>query len=185
VQTPYGSVTLDPGLLHKLMRALEGAAVPVTLRELRAHAELQDVPLASLVQVLAALVAQGQAWPVFADDQAHATAGRTRAINRAVAARALEDDVLRYLASPVTGHAIDASRTDRLLLEAWEQGVRGAQALADAVWHASPGTWLGLLPEGGADEAAAREQALAHARHFLESVRPIWQRLGILQEDIQ
>ena len=78
-----------------------------------------------------------------------------------------------------------ASRTDRLLLEAWEQGVRGAQALADAVWHASPGTWLGLLPEGGADEAAAREQALAHARHFLESVRPIWQRLGILQEDIQ
>ncbi len=185
VQTPYGSVTLDPGLLQKLLRVLDGAAAPVTLRELRGQAELRDVPLASLVQVLAALVAQGQAWPVFADDQSHAAAGRTRAINRAVAARALEDDVLRYLASPVTGHAIDASRTDRLLLEAWEQGVRGAQALADAVWHASPGTWLGLLPEGGADEAAAREQALAHARHFLESVRPIWQRLGILQEDIQ
>ncbi len=184
VQTPYGSVTLDPGLLHKLLRVLEGEPAPVTLRELRVRAELQGVTLASVVQVLASLVAQGQAWPVFADDQRHAGGAHTRAANRAVAERALEDDVLRYLASPVTGHAIDASRSDRLLLLAWEQGVRGAQALADAVWRAAPDHWRGLLPEDGQDDAAAREQALAHARHFLEAVRPLWRRLGILQGDM-
>lgn len=174
VQTPYGSVTLDAQVLHPLLAALEGAATPLPLRQLRTEAGLDAVATDSLLHVLVALVAQGHVFPAFADDTRHTGAARARAMNQAVAERARQDDVLRYLASPVTGHAVEASRPERLMLAAWEDGARDPEALAQALQSAAT--------PGGLDGGAGDTQTtpLGEAERFLARVAPAWQRLGLI-----
>jgi hypothetical protein len=178
VQTPYGSVALDPQILRPLLGALEAAPTPLPLRELRDEAGLAGVTTEQLLHVLVALVAQGHVFPAFADDIGHAGAARARSINRVVAERARQDDLLRYLASPVTGHAFEASRPERLMLAAWEDGARDPVALAEALWQASPGGEL----DSGADDAQATP--LGEAERFLACVAPAWQRLGLMDRPL-
>lgn len=188
VVTPYGAVTLDASLLAPLLQALEAAETALPLSELMKRAHLPARALAEAVQVLAALVAQGHVWPVFGDDQQWVAQTRAHAINREIMADARHADVLRYLASPLTGHAIESTRADRLLGDAWAQGAHGAQALADIALQAAPAYWQDLTGQAVADPAAgipaqgsgAAHQARAQAQHFIESVLPLWQRLGIL-----
>lgn len=174
VATPYGSVSLDGSVLRPLLEVMEAATGPLPLRALRAEAGLQEHPLDAVLAVLVALVAQGQAMPAFADDARHAGASRARAINQVVAGRARQDDLLRYLASPVTGHAVEAAWADRLLLWAWEQGARRASELAEAIEAAVPQAWV---QDGGAAQATPRGEA----ERFLSAVAPSWRRLGILE----
>lgn len=175
VQTPYGSVTLDDSALRPLLRALEAAPGPLPLRALRAAAGLEDRPPEAALEVMVALVAQGLVFPVFADDTAHGAASRARAINRVVADRARHDDLIRYLASPATGHAVEASWADRLLLSAWEEGARGASELAEVIEAAVPQAWT---PDPA---SPAQPSPRGEAERFLASVAPSWQRLGILE----
>ncbi|MDH4375696.1 MAG: class I SAM-dependent methyltransferase [Ramlibacter sp.] len=178
VQTPYGSVALDPQVLRPLLAALEAASAPLPLRQLRDEAGLAEVAIEQLLHVLVALVAQGHVFPAFADDTGHAGASRARAINRVVAERARQDDLLRYLASPLTGHAFEASRPERLMLAAWEDGARDPVALAEALRQASPGSELGL---GSGD---AQATPLGEAERFLARVAPAWQRLGLMDHPL-
>ncbi len=178
VQTPYGSVTLDAQILLPLLAALEDAATPLPLRQLRSEAGLDDVATDALLHVLVALVAQGHVFPAFADDARHAGAARTRAMNRVVAERARQDDLLRYLASPVTGHAVEASRPERLMLAAWEDGARDAAALAQAL---QPAASVSAQDAGAVD---AQATPLGEAERFLARVAPAWQRLGLMDRTL-
>ncbi len=181
VQTPYGAVTLDPATLRRIVQVLQAHAGPVTLGTLLEEAGLAAMPLDVPVSILTALVAQSQVFPVFPEDARCAGASRARDINRAIAGRARHDDALRYLASPVTGHAVDSQQTDRVLLAAWEAGARTAEALAAHAWAQAPEVWHAA--SGAVDDAeAARRHLGAVAAKFVEQVVPQWQRLGILQD---
>ncbi|MEY4712465.1 MAG: hypothetical protein RIS88_1915 [Pseudomonadota bacterium] len=162
VPTPYGAVQLDAAVCHKLLEALDPAGAPVPLGDLMARAGLADAPAETVFQVVAALVAHTTLGIAFPDDARHADATCARALNLATAARTQADDVLRYLASPVTGQAVEAGAADRLCLLAWEQGVREADVLAEA------------LRQSGVHEPQAQ------ARRFLQDVVPGWRRLGLL-----
>ena len=89
--------------------------------------------------------------------------------------RARHDDLIRYLASPATGHAVEASWADRLLLSAWEEGARGASELAEVIEAAVPQAWT---PDPA---SPAQPSPRGEAERFLASVAPSWQRLGILE----
>ncbi|MEJ7932518.1 class I SAM-dependent methyltransferase [Ramlibacter sp. AN1015] len=167
LQTPYGTVSLDAAITRQIARVMAEISRPISIGELIAQADLHSVQLERVFEVLAALVAQSQLAPVFTDDAACAGDARCETMNRHVAARARHDDVLRYLASPVTGQAVEASRTDRLLLLAWTLGARSPEALA-------------ALAMREAGDAAA--ECAARAEEFTASIVPLWRRLGILAE---
>ncbi len=173
VQTPYGTVALDAGIVGPMLQALEGASGPVTLDRLIAQGELADRPVERVFETAAALVAQNHAFPVFPDDQQRAGESRARAMNRAIAERAREDDTLRYLASPVTGHAVDTQQADRLFLLAWERGSRTPEQLCAAVlpWQQA---------QAGTPAEAVRADLASRATQFLEQVLPLWRRLGLV-----
>lgn len=179
VQTPYGSVALDAEVLGRLQQVLGAAKAPMTLRQVIEQGGLAQANFEIVVETLAALVAQSQAFPVFPDDAACHDPARTRAMNQVIASRARHDDTLHYLASPVTGHAVDATHTDRLLLHAWAQGARTATALAEAAWPLQRA--YSRCDEAQAD--AMRQDLSARADVFVESVKPIWHRLGLLEAD--
>lgn len=173
VQTPYGTVSLDANLTRRMVQVLEGAGAPVTIDRLVVQGELGDSPVERVFETAAALVAQNQAFPVFPEDTQRAGESRARAMNRAIAERSRHDDTLRYLASPVTGHAIDTPHTDRLFLLAWEGGARTPAQLCDAVLP-----WLQALQPGAPD--ALRADLESRSVQFTEHVLPIWRRLGLL-----
>lgn len=178
VQTPYGTVTLDATLTRRLVAALEAAGGPCAIGRLIEQADLVSANLERVIETVAALVAQGHACPVFADDARQAPEARARAMNRAVAERARFDNSLRYLASPVTGQGHEASRIDRLFLGAWEQGTRNPAELAAAVQPQRAA--LADVPElAGAQDLTALE---ALAGEFVDSTVPLWQRLGLIEE---
>jgi predicted O-methyltransferase YrrM len=179
-QTPYGSVTLDATITRRIARVMDAATGPVRIGPLIEQADLANSPRERVFETLAALVAQSLLSPVFSDDAAAADPYRTGAINAVIAERARTDNFLRYLASPVTGQALEASRPERLLAGAWAAGARNAEALTAAAWPAQAAAT-------GACEADAgiRNEFLAQASQFLETTAPVWQRLGILQQEVQ
>jgi SAM-dependent methyltransferase len=179
VQTPYGTVNLDPATLRKIVQVLQAHTTPVTLGALVEEAGLSAMPLQAVVSIFTALVAQSQVFPVFPDDARQAAGARTWAMNRLIAERARHDDVLRYLASPVTGHGIDSQQPDRVLLASWEDGAHTPQALAAAAWAAAPQFWQ--AQSGSDDPGAARRHLADMAGRFFEQVLPQWRRLGIAQ----
>lgn len=179
VQTPYGTVTLDATLTRRLAAALEAAQGPRAIGQLIEEADLVSAKLERVIETIAALVAQGHACPVFADDARHAHEGRARAMNRAIATRARFDNSLRYLASPVTGQGHEASRSDRLFLDAWEQGARSAAELAAAVQPYRAVLADDLAAPAGAHDLSALE---SRAAEFMDAVVPLWRRLGLIEE---
>ncbi len=169
VHTPYGQVALDREVLGGMLAALGDAGEPLTLGRL---IDATGARAEAVFETAAALVAQSQAFPVFSEDAQRAPQARARSLNRAIARRACTDDTLRYLASPVTGHGLEASHLHRLFLHAWEEGAR---TTADLAACAEP-----FAPAMPGDEG--REQALRErASHFVEAVAPMWQRLGLLE----
>ena len=169
VQTPYGQVALDRAVLGSMLEQLAGASEPVTLGRI---IDATGHPASSVFAVAGALVAQSQAFPVFAGDASCASQARARHLNRAIAQRARIDDTLRYLASPLTGHGLEVNHLHRLFLLGLEEGVREP---ADLAAFADP--WAQALAPG-----EGRGQALIErAQHFNEAVVPLWRRLGLLQ----
>ena len=173
-QTPYGSVTLDAHIVERVAAALEAAPGPLRIGELIRQADLHSVVRERVFETLAALVAQSQLSPVFEDDAEARGQARAAAMNRAIAERARDGDELRYLCSPVTGQALEASRADRLLLRAWLAGARRTAELC-----AGAG-----LPEDGAVPAGlpSADELRERAGSFVQNVVPLWRRLGILEE---
>ncbi len=165
VPTPYGAVKLDAAITGKLMDALDRCTEPMPLGALMAQAGLGAGPAEPVFQGVAALVANNTLAAVFPDDLRRAGTARARTLNRAIAQRTQAADTIRYLASPVTGQALEVSAPDRLCLLAWEQGARTQEALAAA-----------LRPMGV-------KEADAQAVRFLQEVAPHWRRLGLLVEE--
>lgn len=171
LQTPYGTVNLDASIVRRIAAAMHAAPGCISIRDLIERADLHSTPRERVFETIAALVGQSQLSPVFDDDAACAGSARARAMNLAVAERSRHDDRLCYLASPVTGQGIEATRMDRLFLLAWEQGARTPEELCAATWK-----------PGSAGEPGSRGEHAARATQFTEAVLPLWRRLGIVQE---
>lgn len=174
-QTPYGTVSLDPTITSRLSQALEAAGGRGRMADLISQADLHSTPRERVYETVAALVAQSQLAPVFADDAEAPRAG-AQAINRVICERSRHDDQLRYLCSPVTGQAIEASRADRLLLAAWNGGAHHEDPLCKALQSTDDGAHTN---DPGGDDAAGQ------VRQFLSAVLPLWQRLGIVNQEAQ
>lgn len=184
VTTPYGKVVLDGKICQQLMAALEATDKPVTLAQLRRQPELAGMAYDALLETLCTLVARRDVCPVFADDAACARPAKAQALNSAIAAHVQYDNTLRYLASPVSGAGVEASRFERLFWLAWQQGCRTAADLGDVAWQHyaavdSPmRTGQGFL----SDAADARTDLGRRAEQFAAETVPLWRRLGVIAD---
>jgi SAM-dependent methyltransferase len=167
LSTPYGQMALEEARLKPLLEMLEAAPQPTSLAQLRSAGSLADWPMEDMVLNLSRLVARRDVCPVFGDDAARMRDSRAQALNAALARRASHDNSIRYLASPVAGSGIEASRTDRLFWLAWNEGARSAAELGRAI-------------VGPKHDSAATEEAERRAVQFVQAVVPVWRRLGLL-----
>ena len=167
VSTPYGAVRLDATIVAKLLEALGPCTEPVALGALMAQAGLSEGPADPVLQTVATLVASNVLAPVFTDDLRRIGTARARshALNHVIAQRSQDADTLRYLASPVTGTALEVAAPDRLCLLAWAQGARSLDELAAAL------------------RALGLQEPEAHATRFLQEVAPTWHKLGLLAQE--
>lgn len=169
LNTPYGQMPLEEARVRPLLEMLDAAPQPVPLAQLRATPELADWPEEDLLLNLSRLVGRRDVCPLFADDAARMRDSRAHALNAAIAQRALDDNAIRCLASPVATSGIDASRLERLFWMAWQKGAHTAPELGRAV-----SSLYG-------DDDAAMEKAEGRAAEFLQSVLPTWRRLGVIE----
>jgi SAM-dependent methyltransferase len=169
VATPYGKAVLDEKRLRPLLAMLEAAPDAVSFAQLRTSSELQPWTAEEILGDLSTLVARRDICPVFADDLS-ARDGRTHAMNLAIAKRSAPGDVVRYLASPVAGAAVDANSFERAFWLCWHNGARGVGELARSA---------GALLSG---EPQRQEGLEARAAQFLMITIPIWKKLGLLDE---
>jgi SAM-dependent methyltransferase len=168
--TPYGQIPLDEAKVKPLLEMLDASPKPLSFAKLRAASAFASVPAEEIVLTLSRLVARRDVCPVFHDDARVAGESRAHAFNAAVAGRTLQDNSVRFLASPVAASGVEASQYERLFWLAWQQGCRSTAELARAV-SSSCGF-----------DAAGQEEIERRARHFTGSVAPVWRRLGLLHD---
>lgn len=111
---PRGEVPLDRGRCVALVEALE--AGPARAAELAGPAD--PAPTRDALLALAALGFVAPALP----PEARGASGPARALNEAVLERAVLDDALGHLASPVLGAGVALDRDERLFLRARRRG---------------------------------------------------------------
>ncbi|HSW19912.1 MAG TPA: class I SAM-dependent methyltransferase [Ramlibacter sp.] len=177
-QTPYGSVTLDAALTRRIVRALEVANAPMTMGEVFDKADVNAASAETAFDIVGALVAQSHLSVSFADDAQHAPNSRATQMNLAISRRARHENTLRYVVSPVTGQAVEASRFERLFLGAWQAGARTAAELVAAVGPDVDA--IAAAEAAGSPPEESRRELETRAAGFVETVAPLWLRLGIL-----
>ena len=156
---------------------------PRTLGEL--EAALPDgAPFPDLIQAVVALMSQGAVLPAQSAQAATHSAGTARALNLELARRAAEADNLGFLAAPVTGGAMNASRFDQLFWLAMQQegGQEGGRPEDWARYAAGVLARQGqtLVANGAPISPDAVLGALeAQARAFAENGLPCWRGLGV------
>lgn len=129
-------VLLPPGVIslrdrvpgHVIAVLAEDDYAPKTIAQLCAHPRLARATADDVIAAMLLLAGIGHARA--AQRPTAAIVDRCHTLNRHVRARARMGDPVEYLASPVTGGAIDVSRIVLLFLDAVEQGRDTVQSLA-------------------------------------------------------
>ncbi len=139
----------------------------------------EGTSLQQLCTALALLMSQGAVAPAQAAETANRASDTARALNRELARRAAEATDLGFLASPVTGGSISASRFHQLFWLALQEGggpMDWARFAADTLARQGQALVAGgeaLAPEAG---LAALE---AQAAEFAATLLPCWRGLGL------
>lgn len=129
-----GKVTLDERVFLPLLKVLaENRHEPRTLRQVGRHERLQSVPQPRLLETLMLLVAAGHV--ATAREPSAETQARCKALNRYLWNRARSDGEVSWLASPVVGAGVVASRFEQLFLAAVAMGKTSPTEQAAIAWR--------------------------------------------------
>ncbi len=155
-----------------------GGGEPRTIGELEA-AMPADATFQQLTTAIVMLMSQNAVQPAQPAAAAARATGTARALNLELARRAAESRDLGFLAAPVTGGSVNASRFQALFWLAMQDGggpADWARFAADTLTRqgqALVSDGAALAPEAGL--AALEVQAVA----FAETVLPCWRGLGV------
>jgi hypothetical protein len=177
-----GEATLQEHIYRPLIEVLaENQYAPKRLGELQAHPQLKSLDFGQLLQAVLVLTGAGHMFPAQAPpgQPAH---DRCRALNRYLCDRAHNRGEIGFLASPVTGSGIPASRPQQLLLAAIQEGKKTAADQASFVWGALSGQGQRLVREGKPIESEKDNLAelTKMAREFAAKRLPVLKALDVL-----
>lgn len=173
----YAEMALS-GPVYDMIYDVLGDGQPRPIGELEAALPEGETPQ-RLNTALTLLMSQGALQPAQAADVATRAAGTARALNRELARRAAESTDLGFLAAPVTGGAINATRFHQLFWLAMQEG-GGPSDWARFAAETLVRQGQALVSGGAALSPAAALAALEiQAAAFAETVLPCWRGLGV------
>lgn len=176
VTFPIGKCKLVPEIYEPIIETLEKG--PATLNEIAGDSRLSRLDFGRVVQAVMILQIGGHVSPAL---PAEGEADRKRAsdrLNGALMERAVFSDEVRFLASPVIGSGVAASRLDALFLRA----IKTKKDLATATWDLLAPQGLKFVRDG--QQLNTVEENLAEmstrAKDFEIKRRPFFERLGVI-----
>lgn len=135
VKGALGEARMQPAIYGPLLDALADHR-PRALGELEAALAPRGVKLAEIVQAATVLGANGAVRPAQSDAAIEAAAPRAAKLNRHLMRQARGGAEIGWLASPVTGGGVPATRFEKMFLLARAEGHAGPEAWAAHAWDA-------------------------------------------------
>ncbi|MFJ2279985.1 class I SAM-dependent methyltransferase [Pseudomonas sp. NPDC087803] len=133
VTGPAGEAALQAEIYSPVLRALAASAyAPKTLQQL--SMAVDSVSYDDLVQAVTVLIGMGVAAPCQSEAAARQVQERCDTLNLQLCKRALFNNNIQVLASPVTGGGVAVSRVQQLFLISIKQGMSDPQDWAQLAW---------------------------------------------------
>lgn len=142
-----------------------------------------NITPAQILQAISLLLSSGQLVLAQSDDTVQKVRASSQRINAVLEERALNGEVVPFLASPVTGGGVNASRFEILFVKAMNEGANTPRQLAAAAWAVLSVHGHKLLREGStleSDEENLDELTLK-ATEFYEKRLKTFQALEIIK----
>ena len=158
VRGELGETILAEQVYRPLIDVLaENDYAPKKVDDLVRHAHLKAIPLGQVLQAILVLVGVGHVRPA----QGGTGAARTncRALNRHLCERAQSNRDIKWLASPVTGGGVPASRFQQLFLLAMQLGKKSEAEQAAFAWACLSRQGRRLTKDGKVIESAGENIA--------------------------
>lgn len=179
VRAVLGEVTIHAETCRPLTDAIEAAGGFARLRDLIRDPAVARLGWARLQRILRLLVGNGTLHPCptgMLDMERRRKS--TDSFNKVILAQAIHSDKLTYLASPVTGSAINTGRIFRLFLLAYLEKIQNE---VEFTWSILRRQGQKLGKDGNILEKDNDNIAFLQEKHkdFLEKFLPVLQRLGI------
>jgi SAM-dependent methyltransferase len=182
MQSSVGALKLREDVFRPLLTALmDDGGWAKSMTELMEYPGLEDRPFNMMARNIATLVAGGQIEPAQSNERVSATVERCTNLNREICRRAEHRAGLIFLASPVTGGGVHASRIEQLFLASWAKGSRDVGQLAREVWDLFKAQGNRLFREGKVvqDEAENLKMLNESATTFVDQTQQRFDRLMI------
>lgn len=181
LKLPLGEFTGKPELYLPLFDIL--AEGPKTVAELSSMPPFAGLNVATIAQMLAFVVASGQASLFYIPD-VPTPPGPAQRMNRALADSARFGEEYQALASPLLGNGLPSGTVERLVYLALTNKVPAddATALARAVWNAMAPLGQRVVKDGKTLQTA--DESLPEIKASVELVLrtrlPLWRKLGVI-----
>lgn len=175
VKLPVGEVTLKPEIYRPIIAAL--TAGPARALDLTADPAIGAIGQPALLQALSMLCVMRVVMAALPEEGEAARRASTDLFNAAVLARAVHEDDIRYLASPVLGSGVLVSRFDQLFMLAEARG----QSPVEFAWEALRAQGQRVMNAGRSLEGDAANLAALTTiwKGFLRLRLPMLRRLGV------
>lgn len=157
---------------------------PRTLGEIEeAMAEYGNIGMQEIVQAMFIFTHRGEIQTAQSDEIIEQVSANTQQLNAHLIDRARGSADVAFLASPVTGGGIEATRFQQLFISAYQQGIHSEKGLAYFVWGILEPLGEGMMKNGQIleSEEANIAELESRAQAFLRRDLALFQGLQILQ----
>lgn len=153
---------------------------PHSILELEGHMASKGASFAQLISALSVLLGMSVIHPAAPAQDVLKAKVRTQALNKAISRRSLSAGDINYLASPVTGGGISASRFHQLFWLSEQSGGKTPDDWANYAWQLLRMQGQVIVKDGVSlkgDENLA--ELKAQAETWGSSIAPIWAAMGV------
>lgn len=176
IKGPLGEGSLQPEIYRPLLEALaENGYAGRTLQELESHPRTSALGYQKLQEAMMVLCASGQVRPAQSEAQVEKALPKTRALNRHIIDRALHDNEIGVLASPVMGSGLSVGRFEQLFIRSYLEGVAEPERWAEAALAVLEREGQTIVKDGKPLQGQAQNRAelLQRARTVDRELLPI------------
>ncbi len=181
INVGIGEITLAQELCDKIYSHLvKHNYRPKTFREF--IKQNPEVSRTNLEQLLIILTHNGAISPCQTEDVVEIVKPRCDALNKYFCRRAENSGEIIFLASPVLGGGVTATRFDQLFISAVANGNKSVDALAEEIWEILRTQGQSLVKQGKMLETSEEniDECKNMAREFLDKRLPIFKALQIV-----
>ncbi len=152
-----------------------------SLRDIEIATQDRGLEFGQVLQAVMLLSGAGNLSFAQSDAEIAAARPRTARLNEALMGRAIQQDGITYLSSPVTGGAVAIARVDQLFLKNWMDGESDPDRLAEPVWRILQASGHRAMKDGEVVESDEENLNIIRegAAKFVSTLLPVFAGLEI------